>query len=173
MTLRLPERKRPRSQFERSLPYHMPVSGTESVPQQLHARTQGCANYELSDTDHCFLGNILISKCKRGNYHTHRHTWNRDWLDLNVNVDGSAREHTKTHKCQTEIGRAGAIYFVRRKFCFLWRGGRNFGPGSRAQVMVRRQITRSICTRSYGWIRVLRLFNSISVISRRLYKVYM
>ena len=27
------------------------------------------------------------------------------------------------------IDRAGAIYFVRRKFCFLWRGGRNFGPG--------------------------------------------
>ena len=126
----------------------MPVSGIESVPQQLHARIHGCANYELPDTLHCFLGNTLISKCKRGNFHTHRHTWNRDWLDLNVNVDGSARELTKTHKCQTEADRAGAIYFVRRKFCFLWRGGRNFGPGYRAQVMVRCQITRSICTLS-------------------------
>ena len=26
-----------------------------------------------------------------------------------MNVDGSAREHTKTHKCQTEADRAGAI----------------------------------------------------------------
>ena len=35
-----------------------------------------------------------------------------------MNVDGSAREHTKTHACQTEADRAGDIYFVRRKFCF-------------------------------------------------------
>ena len=35
----------------------------------------------------------------------------------------------RAHTCQTEGDRAGAIYFVRRKFCFLWRGGRNFGPG--------------------------------------------
>ena len=39
--------------------------------------------------------------------------------DLNMNIDGSAREHTKIHTCQTEADRAGAIYFVRRKFCFL------------------------------------------------------
>ena len=38
-------------------------------------------------------------------------------------------ESTQRHTRQTEADRAGAIYFVRRKFCFLWRGGRNFGPG--------------------------------------------
>ena len=27
-------------------------------------------NYEWSDTVHCFLGYILINKCKRGNFHT-------------------------------------------------------------------------------------------------------
>ena len=37
-------------------------------------------------------------------------------------------ESTKTHTCQTEADRAGTIYFVRRKFCFLWRDVRNFGP---------------------------------------------
>ena len=46
-----------------------------------------------------------------------------------MNIDGSAREHTKTHTCQTEADRAVAIYFVWRKFCFLWRGGRKFGSG--------------------------------------------
>ena len=50
------------------------------------------------------------------------------------------RPFTKTHTCQTEADRAGAIYFVRRKFCFLWRGGRNFGPGYGTT-----QIKRSIC----------------------------
>ena len=99
--------KRQPTYFKRPLPCRMPVSGIESVPQQLHARTQGCANYELSDTDHCFLGNILISKYKRGSFHTHKHTWNRDWLDLNVNVAGSAREHTNTHTCQTLIRLGG------------------------------------------------------------------
>ena len=34
------------------------------------------------------------------------------------------------HTCQTEADRADAIYFVRRKFYFLRRGGRNFGPGN-------------------------------------------
>ena len=46
-----------------------------------------------------------------------------------VNIVGSVREHTKTHTCHTEAVRAGAIYFVRRKFCSLWRVGSNFGPG--------------------------------------------
>ena len=46
-----------------------------------------------------------------------------------MNIDGSAREHTKTHTCQIEEDRDGAIYFVRRKFYFLLRCGRNFGPG--------------------------------------------
>ena len=80
-TLRLPDRKKTPTYFERPLPCHMPLTGIESGPQQLHARTQGCANYdfkvrmypnyELSDAVHSFLGNILISKCKRGNFHTH------------------------------------------------------------------------------------------------------
>ena len=39
VTLRLPDRKRPPTYFERPLPCHMPVSGIESGPQQLHART--------------------------------------------------------------------------------------------------------------------------------------
>ena len=57
-------------------------------------------------------------------------------------IDASARERTKTHTCQIEADRAGAtcIYFVRLKFCFLWRGGRNFDPR-----LVLRQITGSIC----------------------------
>ena len=58
-----------------------------------------------------------------------------------MNINGSDREHTKTHTCQTWADRAGAIYFMQRKFCFLWRGGRNFGPGYGTV----RQITRSIC----------------------------
>ena len=41
------------------------------------------------------------------------------WLDLNVNIVCSAREHKKIHTRQTEADRAGAIYFERRKFCFL------------------------------------------------------
>ena len=65
---------------------------------------------------------------------------NRDWLDLYVNIDRSVREHTKTHTCQTEADRAGAIYFVRRSFVFC-----NVVAETSAQVMVRRQITRSIC----------------------------
>ena len=43
-------------------------------------------------------------------------------------MNSQVREHTKTHTCQTEADRADAIYFVRRKFYFLRRGGRNFGP---------------------------------------------
>ena len=38
-------------------------------------------------------------------------------------------QSTQRHTRQTEADTAGAIYFVRRKFCFLWRDGRNFGPG--------------------------------------------
>ena len=48
------------------------------------AREDPCANYDLkdrtspnyeqSDTVHCLLGNILISKCKRGNFHTSYHS---------------------------------------------------------------------------------------------------
>ena len=30
-------------------------------------------NYERSNTVHCFLGNIVISKSKRGNFHTSYH----------------------------------------------------------------------------------------------------
>ena len=37
--IRLPDRKRPPTYFERPLPCHIPVSGIESGPQQLHART--------------------------------------------------------------------------------------------------------------------------------------
>ena len=57
-----------------------------------------------------------------------------------MNIDGSAREHTKTHTCQTEAERAGAIYFVRRKFFFC-----DVVAEISAQVMVRRQITRPLC----------------------------
>ena len=36
-------------------------------------------NYERPDTVPCFLGNILISKCKRGNFHTSYHSkWNNN-----------------------------------------------------------------------------------------------
>ena len=38
-------------------------------------------------------------------------------------------ESTQRHTRQTEADRAGAIYFVRRKFYFLWHDVRNFGPG--------------------------------------------
>ena len=37
--IRLPDRKRPPTYFERPLPCHILVSGIESGPQQLHART--------------------------------------------------------------------------------------------------------------------------------------
>ena len=47
-----------------------------------------------------------------------------------MEVPGSTQTHTR----QTEADRAGAIYFVRRKFCFMWRGGRNSGPGYRYDV---------------------------------------
>ena len=60
-----------------------------------------------------------------------------------MNIDGSAREHTKTHTCQTEADRADTIYFVRRKFCFC-----DVAAEILAQVMVQRQITRSICRMS-------------------------
>ena len=56
-----------------------------------------------------------------------------------MNIDGIAREHTKALTCQTEADRAGAIYFVRRKFFFC-----DMAAEISAQVMVRRQITRSI-----------------------------
>ena len=39
VTLRLTDRKRPPTYFERPLPCHMPVSGIESGPQQLRSRT--------------------------------------------------------------------------------------------------------------------------------------
>ena len=39
VTLILPDRKRPPTYFERPLPCYIPVSGIESGPQQLHART--------------------------------------------------------------------------------------------------------------------------------------
>ena len=53
------------------------------------AREDPCANYDLKDrmspnyersgTVHCFLGNILISKSKRGNFHTTHHSkWNNN-----------------------------------------------------------------------------------------------
>ena len=57
-----------------------------------------------------------------------------------MNIDGSAREHTKTHTCQTEADRAGAIYFCDGSFVFC-----DVVAEMSAQVMVRRQITRSIC----------------------------
>ena len=42
-------------------------------------------------------------------------------------------------ECQIEADRAGAIYFVRRKFCFC-----DVAAEILAQAMVPRQITRSI-----------------------------
>ena len=59
---------------------------------------------------------------------------------MNVSVDGSASEHTKTHTCQTEADRPGAVYFV-AVFC-------DVAAEISAQVMVRHQITMSICARS-------------------------
>ena len=57
-----------------------------------------------------------------------------------MNIDGSAREHTKTHMCQTEADRAGAIYLCDGSFVFC-----DVAAEISAQVMVRHQITRSIC----------------------------
>ena len=58
------------------------------------------------------------------------------------NIDGSAREHTKTHTCQTEADRAGAIVFTLCDGSFVfW----DLAAEISAQVMVRRQITRPIC----------------------------
>ena len=58
-----------------------------------------------------------------------------------MNIDGSAREHTKTHTCQTEADRAGAITLCGGSFIFC-----DVAAEISAQVMVRRQITRSICS---------------------------
>ena len=79
VTLRLPDRKKTYHQPTSS--DHFPATCRCRESQQLHARTKGCANYdlkdemspnyELSDTVHCLLGTILISKCKRGNFHTY------------------------------------------------------------------------------------------------------
>ena len=49
-------------------------------------------------------------------------------------------ENTQRHTRQTEADRADTIYFVRRKFCFC-----DVAAEILAQVMVQRQITRSIC----------------------------
>ena len=57
------------------------------------------------------------------------------WILLEV--PESTQWHTRVKLKQL---RAGAIYFVRQKFCFLWRGGRNFGPGYGTT-----SVTRSIC----------------------------
>ena len=60
-----------------------------------------------------------------------------------MNIDGSARKHTKTHACQTEADRAGAIYL--RRWCdgsFVFC---DLAAEISAQVMVRRRITRFIC----------------------------
>ena len=64
---------------------------------------------------------FMISKDARGAYDSYPLCKSRlaIRLDLNVNTDGHAKEHTKTHTCQTELYRAGAVYFVRRKFYFL------------------------------------------------------
>ena len=62
----------------------------------------------------------MIAKGTRGVYHKTNVLIETGYpARFDVNIDGSAREHTKTHTCQTEADRAGAIYFVRRKFCFL------------------------------------------------------
>ena len=57
-----------------------------------------------------------------------------------MNIDGSAREHTKTHTCQTEADRAGAITLCDGSFIFC-----GVAAEISAQIMVPRQITRSIC----------------------------
>ena len=47
-----------------------------------------------------------------------------------MEVPESTQRHTRVRMKQIELVLfPGAIYFVRRKFCFLWRGGRNFDPG--------------------------------------------
>ena len=120
-------------------------------------------NYERSDTFHCFLGNILISKCKRGNiiqnetiigknlfmnakdargaYDSYpicitiRHTCKSRLairLDLNVNTDGSAGEHTQTHTVMSVTLCDGSFVL-----CYVT-------AEISAQVMVRPQITKSI-----------------------------
>ena len=170
MTLRLPDRNRP--QLTPSDHFPAACRCQESSPDRSRC-TRGTLcnhdlkdrmspNYERSDTVHCFLGNILISKCKRGNFHTIHHSkrnnnmkeylhncnkrpwcvrqlpYNRDWLDLNVNIDGSAREHTKTH-IHARLKQIELALFT------LCDGSFVFCAEISAQVMVRRPITRSIC----------------------------
>ena len=50
-------------------------------------------------------------------------------------------ENTQRHTRQTKADGAGAIYFVQWKFCFFC----DVTAEISTQVMVRRQITRSIC----------------------------
>ena len=58
-----------------------------------------------------------------------------------MNVGGSAREYTKTHTCQTEADKAGAISLCDGSFVFC-----DVAADMSTQVTVRRQITRStIC----------------------------
>ena len=45
------------------------------------------------------------------------------WILIEVSTS------TQSHTRQTEADRAGAVYLLRRKFSFLWRGSRNVGPG--------------------------------------------
>ena len=77
VTLRLPDRKTNLLQAITSLP-HAGVGNR--IRTAAVAREDPCANYDLkdrmspnyerSDTVHCFLGNILTSKCERSSFHT-------------------------------------------------------------------------------------------------------
>ena len=131
-------------------------AGIESGPKQMHART--CANYDLKDTmspnfERSDTVHWLYVIFFWGNFHTTHHSkWNNN-RKKNLH-DGAYDSHpiclTIRHKCKLRLVRFVCEYWskchrshkdtymsewsrryllVRRKFCFLWRGGRNFGPG--------------------------------------------
>ena len=92
----------------------------------------------------------MIAKGARGAYDrypiclTIRHTCKSRLairLDLNVNIDGSTREHTQRHR-HVRVKRTELALFTLCDgsfvFCYV-------KAEISAQVMVRRQITRSIC----------------------------
>ena len=69
---------------------------------------------------------------------TIRHTCKSRRLDLNVNIDGSAKEHTKTHT-HVRLRQIELSLFTLCDASFV------FWAEISAQVMIRRPITRSIC----------------------------
>ena len=165
----------------------MPVSGIESGPQQLHARTQGCANYdfkdkmspnyELPDTIHCFLGNKQMQK--RQFSYTHHSKWNnnrksRPWCVRQLPYICLTIRHTcKSRltrfeceygwKCQRAHKKHTCVRLKQIELALFTLCDGSFvfcdvATEISAKVIVRRQSTRFICTRSnVGSVQLLEL----------------